>query len=255
LIFLCALFSALFIQIGTNLFNDVLDFKKGADTPERIGPQRVTQSGLISPQRVWQAAVTSFIVAVIFGVPLVLQGGWVIVGVGVVSLFCGYIYTGGPYPLAYRGWGELFVIIFFGLVAVSGTYYVHTGFMDWAPVLAGLQVGLLSTVLIAINNFRDREQDCKADKRTLAVRWGAAFAKREILALSILPFVLQWLWWRWLAQSWWMFLPLAALPLALHVAWKTWSTKPSTAFNQELAKASLVHMLFGIGLALGVLAL
>lgn len=255
LIFVCALFSALFIQIGTNLFNDVLDFKKGADTHERIGPRRVTQSGLISSQKVWQAACGSFIAAVIFGIPLVLEGGWVILGIGVVSLLCGYIYTGGPYPLAYRGWGEVFVILFFGLVAVSGTYYLHTGVVNWASGLAGLQVGLLSTVLIAINNFRDREQDFKADKRTLAVRWGEAFAKREILVLSLLPFILQWFWWKWFNQSPWMLLPLLALPLSLHVAWRTWSTRPSTTFNQELAKASLVHVLFGFSLAVGVLAL
>ena len=121
----CALLSAMFIQIGTNFVNDAIDFKKGADDEKRIGPTRMTQSGQLTHRQVLCGGFACFLIAALFGIPLVMTGGWVIVGIGLISILCGYIYTGGPFPLAYVGLGDLFVVVFFGLVAVTGTFYLH----------------------------------------------------------------------------------------------------------------------------------
>ncbi|HPI40029.1 MAG TPA: 1,4-dihydroxy-2-naphthoate octaprenyltransferase, partial [Pseudobdellovibrionaceae bacterium] len=158
-VFLYALLSAMSIQVGTNLVNDAMDFKKGADTEDRIGPSRITQQGILTYKQVLTLAGFFFFLAVLLGLPLVLLGGWVIVAVGVFSILMGYAYTSGPYPLAYVGLGDLFVIFFFGIVAVMGIHYLHWG-EDYPgillpPLILGLQVGFLSTVLIAINNLRD----------------------------------------------------------------------------------------------------
>src|SRR6185437_119355 len=161
---LFALLSTLFSQIGTNYFNDVLDFKKGADTAERLGPTRLSQSGALSPRAVAAAGIVSFLIACLFALPLVWSGGTVILVIGLFSLLCGYLYTGGPYPLAYVGLGEAFVVIFFGWVAVAGLFFLHTHGFDSRAIVAGTQLGLLASVLIAINNLRDRVNDEKAGK-------------------------------------------------------------------------------------------
>lgn len=249
-----ALLSALLIQIGTNLFNDAIDFKKGADTEERVGPQRVTQSGLIDARVVMGGGIFCFVLAVLCGIPLVLQGGWVVFFIGIVSLVCGYAYTGGPFPLAYQGFGDLFVIIFFGLVAVGGVYYLHTGNWDWPAMVAGLQVGFLATVLIAINNFRDMAQDQKVQKKTLAVRWGANFARWEIRLLFAGSFVLliYWLY----AGSWGAGLfPLVLLPFAIGIIQQIGLHEPGPVYNQFLVRAGVIHLLFGLNLSLGLLVL
>ncbi len=167
----CALLSAMFIQIGTNFVNDAIDFKKGADDEKRIGPTRMTQSGRLSHRSVLMGGIICFFIAALFGIPLVIAGGWVIVMIGLISILCGYIYTGGPYPLAYVGLGDLFVIIFFGLVAVMGTFFLHAHSFSIGSIIAGLQVGMLSTVLIAVNNLRDSPLDKLVNKITLAVRF------------------------------------------------------------------------------------
>ena len=189
-----ALSSALAIQVGTNFFNDAIDFRKGADTPDRVGPTRITQAGLRSEAQVLRAAWISFAVAVLFGAVLVVEGGAPILLIGVTSLLFGYLYTGGPYPLAYRGLGDLFVLLFFGLIAVSGTAFLITGGWSGQALVAGAQVGFLAVVLIAINNLRDREGDQAAGKRTLAVLLGVRGARAEISAALMLPFILgvQW---------------------------------------------------------------
>ena len=153
---LCAMFGAIFIQIATNFLNDAIDFSKGADTETRLGPQRVTQSGLMTGKQVMVAGALCLFVAAGFGVPLVLTAGWPILLIGLVSLYFAYGYTGGPFPLAYRGLGDLFVILFFGLVAVGGVYFIQTEVLRWSALVLGIQVGCLSTVLIAINNIRDQ---------------------------------------------------------------------------------------------------
>ena len=176
---LAALLGALLIQIGTNLSNDYFDFVKGADTEERLGPARATQAGWIRPEIILRSSLLVFAAAVIIGIFLVLRGGWPIVLIGIASVICGILYTGGPYPLAYLGLGEIFVVIFFGPVATLGTYYVQALEFSKEVFIAGLAPGLISTALIAVNNLRDIPTDIKARKRTLAVRFGYRFARIE----------------------------------------------------------------------------
>jgi len=190
-LFWCTLLSCICIQIATNLFNDAIDHAKGADTKKRIGPRRVTASGMLRPGTVLVGALVFCLVAAIIAIPMIVTRGWPVVAIGAVSLLFAYGYTGGPFPLAYRGMGELFVILFFGLVAVSGSCFVQTGEWGGGEMLRlGLQCGLYSSVLIAVNNLRDLEEDRGTGKRTLAVRFGETFARMEILLFCILPVVL-----------------------------------------------------------------
>lgn len=245
-----ALLSSIFIQIGTNLINDSIDFKKGTDTAERIGPQRVTQSGLLSPQTVMAGGLICFAISALLAVPLLLQGGWVIVAIGALSLLCGYAYTGGPFPLAYVGLGDLFVLLFFGLAAVGGVYYLDTSTFDLKPIVAGIQIGLLATVMIAINNLRDAEGDKKTGKKTLAVRFGKTFSRAEIMFLCLVPFGLGYYWYE-MGMIYAAVFPLLALPLALRVIIKVSTTEPSPAYNAYLGMSALLHLLFGILLSAG----
>ena len=172
--FVAALVGSIFIQIGTNLANDYSDAKRGADTADRLGPVRVTSSGLVAPRRVLYATWLAFGVAVVAGIYLATVAGWVIIAVGVASIAAGVLYTGGPRPYGYAGMGELFVFLFFGLVAVNGSYYVQLEELDWLPFWLSVSVGLLSTAILVVNNIRDIDTDRRAGKRTLAVRLGRA---------------------------------------------------------------------------------
>lgn len=247
-----AFLSALFIQVGTNLVNDAMDFKKGADTAERLGPKRVTQTGMMNAKWVLLGGLTCFLISVLFAIPLVLAGGWPMVWIGLFSILCGYIYTGGPYPLAYIGMGDLFVLIFFGWVATGGVYYLNTGVVNIAPVVAGLQVGLLATVLIAVNNLRDHVTDSKANKWTLAARYGPRFARAEIAALVSIPF-LSGAFWYVQGFRWAGLLPLLVFPLGVRLVRKIYATKPGVVYNQFLAQAAALHLVFGVLLSLGFL--
>ena len=175
---LAALLGALFIQIGTNFANDVFDFKKGADTTERLGPMRVTQVGLLTPRQVMMGMWLTFGLASVAGLYLIWIGGWPIVAIGVLSIISGIAYTGGPFPLGYKGLGDLFVFIFFGLVAVCGTYYVQAGSVTMSALALGVAVGALSVAILTVNNLRDVDNDRRAGKRTLVVRMGATPARR-----------------------------------------------------------------------------
>jgi 1,4-dihydroxy-2-naphthoate octaprenyltransferase len=180
---------AVLIQIGTNLVNDALDFKKGADSGERLGPLRVTSAGLLSPEAVLRGAYVCFALAALCGIPLMMRGGWVLAVIGVTSILAAYAYTGGPYPLAYHGLGELFVMLFFGVIAVGGTYYVQALAWPVDAVIGGIAAGSLAIVILAINNLRDLPNDAASNKRTLAVRFGERFARAEIVVFAFLPFV------------------------------------------------------------------
>ena len=188
-----ALFGAIMIQIATNYANDYFDFKSGADKGERLGPTRATQAGWVSPSAMKRATMFAFGLAFCAGIYLVSRGGWPIVAIGLSSILFGILYTGGPYPLGYNGLGELFVIIFFGPVAVAGTYYVQTLQFSWLPVLVGLSPGLFSVGILTVNNLRDIAGDRQSGKRTLAVRLGASFARWEytvcIVGAILLPIV------------------------------------------------------------------
>jgi len=249
---LCALLSSIFIQIGTNLINDALDFKKGADDEKRIGPTRVTQSGLLSHRGVMSGGFLCFFIATLLGIPLVIAGGWTIVIIGVLSLICAYIYTGGPWPLAYVGLGDIFVILFFGLVAVIGTFFLHTQSVSLGSIFAGLQIGMLATVLIAVNNLRDSPLDKLVGKKTLAVRFGVNFARIEIALLVFLPFILGFYWvfeGEFLAAV----LPILCFPLARRLVSDIFKTEPSPLYNKFLAKAAGLHLIFGILLTAGLI--
>jgi 1,4-dihydroxy-2-naphthoate polyprenyltransferase len=176
--FLGALVGSVFIQVGTNLANDYSDAKRGADTADRLGPVRVTSSGLVAPRRVLVATWLAFGVAVVAGSYLAAVTGPEILAVGAASILAGVLYTGGPRPYGYEGLGEVFVFLFFGLVAVNGSYYVQLERLDWLPFLLSIPVGFLSTAILVVNNVRDVDTDRRAGKRTLAVRIGRDRARR-----------------------------------------------------------------------------
>lgn len=248
---LYALLVALFIQIGTNLVNDALDFKKGADNKDRLGPKRVTQSGLLSMKAVMRGGILCFAVSMLFAIPLIFKGGIPLLCILLLSLLCGYLYTGGPYPLAYHGLGDFFVLVFFGFVATGAVDYIQTGSVGLTTLLAGGQVGLLSCVMIAINNLRDIKSDLSAGKLTLAARFGIRFGRLEITLLILLPFALNLLWL--LAGSpQTAVYPLFLFPTALFLIRNIWNHDPSPVYNYFLGLAALLHFLFGLLLSLGL---
>ena len=183
---LAALLGAILIQIATNLANDYYDFVRGGDTEERVGPVRVTQAGLIPPDIVKRGMYMTLGAALAVGVYLVFVGGWPIVWIGLASLALAVLYTGGPFPLAYHGLGDVFVFVFFGLIAVAGTYYVQGLSWPMDAWLAGVAMGGLTTSILVVNNLRDIETDAAVGKRTLAVRLGATGTKVEYVGLLLL---------------------------------------------------------------------
>jgi 1,4-dihydroxy-2-naphthoate octaprenyltransferase len=247
----CTLFGALFIQIATNFINDALDFKKGADTTERLGPVRVTQAGLISAEAVMRAAYVCFGLAALCGIPLILRGGWPLLAIGVASILCSYIYTGGPYPLAYNGLGELFVMIFFGFVAVAGTYYVQALTVDRAVFFAGYIAGSLATVLLVINNLRDVESDTASNKKTMVVRLGEDFARLEIAFFAFTPFIAQ-IFVSDARNRSWLLLPLGAAFIALRLVDRVRKSH-GRELNRFLAMAGALQWSFGILFVIGSL--
>jgi 1,4-dihydroxy-2-naphthoate polyprenyltransferase len=235
---LATLFGAIFIQIATNFFNDAIDAAKGADTERRAGPQRVTASGLLSRRTVMITASVFLLLALGCGVVLYREIGWPIVAIGIPSLYLAYGYTGGPFPLAYRGMGELFVVIFFGLVAVGGTVLIQTHEWRLEALLLGAQVGLLSAVLISINNLRDREEDATTGKCTLAVRFGGKFA-RGVIWLEIKAAIFLGLLWFKVHQPWWVLAGLPVMMLGLRILWGVFTMPEGKGMNRLLAVAAL----------------
>lgn len=185
---------ALLMQVGTNYANDYLDFSKGSDSEDRIGPRRAVASGWVSPQSMKRAAIGVLAAGFLLGCSLIFYGGWPLLGVGIASVVCAWIYTGGPRPLAYSGLGDLFVILFFGLIAVGFTFYVQGGYFHPAAWLLGLGVGLMVNNILVINNYRDADQDRKSGKRTLVVRFGRSAGLLQyqfsITIASLVPVVL-----------------------------------------------------------------
>jgi len=177
-----AAMGAVLLQIGANLANDVFDYEKGADTAERLGPTRVTQAGLLSPRAVRAGMVASFVGATLAGLYLTAVAGWPIVAIGVASIAAAVAYTGGPYPLGYNGLGDVFVFVFFGVVAVCGTAWVSAGVLPGLAWVASVPVGALATAVLVVNNTRDHATDVKAGKRTVVVRFGRAFGVAQYVA-------------------------------------------------------------------------
>ena len=243
IILLYTLIGAVFIQIGTNLVNDALDFKRGADTADRLGPLRVTQAGLLGAKTVLIGAIVCFVIAALCGIPLIMRAGWPLIVIGAASIVAAYAYTGGPYPLAYHGLGELFVLVFFGFVAVGGSYYVQRLTIDGRAIVAGFAVGCLAVALLAINNLRDVNSDRSSNKKTLAVRFGEKFGRFEIVFCVLAPFVAI------AAVNWY---PLIALPLAALVLRCVWRAK-GAELNRCLAMAGALQWAFGILFVVGAL--
>jgi len=250
-----ALLGAVLIQIGTNFANDYYDFVRGGDTEARVGPVRVTQAGILPPASVKRAMWAVLGAAMLVGVYLVWVAGWPIVWIGLASVACAVLYTGGPFPLAYHGLGDLFVFLFFGLIAVGGTYYVQA--LAWPPdaVLAGAGVGALNTAILVVNNLRDIETDRVAGKRTLAVRLGVTGTRVEyhalVVAAAAVPVVgVLRFGWPEAALAALLFLPLVRTPLrAVRTFHDPRELLPALG---STARAVVVYgALLGLGLALG----
>jgi 1,4-dihydroxy-2-naphthoate octaprenyltransferase len=242
-LWVCTLLGALCIQIATNFYNDAVDGKKGADGEGRTGPRRLTGTGEMSFTQVVGIGTAFLVGAAFFGAFLVMERGWLMLAIGLPSLFFAYGYTGGPFPLAYRGLGELFVIVFFGFVAVMGTVFIQTGTWPREAVLLGGQIGLLSAVLISVNNFRDREGDALVGKRTLAVRLGRKVAAAVIwLEIKIAAFLGV----AWLAMDYPLF-GLASMPvlvIGMRIIWGVLTLPPDQRMNRLLALGALELVLF-----------
>ena len=238
----CALMSAICIQIATNFINDAVDFKKGTDTQERLGPKRLTQSGAASYAVVMRWGFVFLALAVFFGVPLVWVGGWPLLGIGLISMAMAYAYTAGPFPLAYRGWGEGFVILFFGIIAVMGMIYVLT--RRWLPggFYWGLWVGLQAASLILINNIRDQEGDRRSGRRTLPIRWGLQSSRVLLAFFLVSPSLGAAAFLGYFKQYYLMILPLLVLPSAFKLVYQVFKTAPSPAYNGFLAQAGLIQV-------------
>lgn len=250
---LVALLCAFLIQIGTNFANDYFDFKKGADTDERIGFERATAAGLISARAMRNAAVIVMGLAFILGLYLVWHAGWVILWIGIASLVCGVLYTGGPFPLGYNGLGDLFVFIFFGIVAVMGTYYVNALEWNGDSFWASLAVGALSTNILVVNNLRDIEQDGPAGKNTLGVLFGEEVLKWEYLLLLLLALAIPPHFYFELGYGISVFLAYLTLPMAGMLVYSIWIEDNKHKLNKTLEQTAQLMTLFGVLFSIGIL--
>jgi 1,4-dihydroxy-2-naphthoate octaprenyltransferase len=251
--FVAALVGSLFIQIGTNLSNDYSDARRGADTEDRLGPVRVTAGGLMPPRRVLVGTYVAFGVAVAAGLYLAAVAGWELLLVGAASILAGVLYTGGPRPYGYEGLGELFVFIFFGLVAVVGSYYVQTEELRWEAFALALPVGLLASAILVVNNVRDIDTDRRAGKRTLAVKLGRERARVMFTTMVVLAFLAPVVTWVVGGLRAWILLSLLALPLAPGLIRTVTTRTDGPALNGALAASGRLLAAFSLLLSAGVL--
>lgn len=246
-----AFLGAIAIQIGTNLANDYYDFKKGTDTAERTGPVRVTQAGLISPASVRLGFIFTFAIAAVIAFQLSLRGGWPILLIGATSIAAGILYTAGPKPLGYNGLGELFVFIFFGPVAVAGTYFVQTREINPAVILAGVAPGLISAAILVVNNLRDIETDRKANKRTLAVRFGPAFTQAQyfifLCAAAFMPMIIYAV----IQDRIQIFISSITLFFAIPAIRAVFSKTDGPSLNQALAHTGILLIIYCVLFSIG----
>lgn len=248
---ICLVFSLL-VQIGTNFANDYFDFVQGADTVERVGPRRAVAAGLIAPRTMLIATCMVLGVAFLVGLLLVRSGGWVLLPVGVVSIVCAIAYTGGPFPLGYNGLGDIFVFIFFGLVAVCATFYVQAGHVAPDVVSCAAAVGLLAANILVANNYRDVETDAKAGKKTLVVRFGRKFALWQyglsaLVALLCPPALLI------TGYRWPVLLPLVLLPWGVRLTHRLGRSQEPAEQIAVLGATAKFLAAFGVLLSAGVI--
>jgi 1,4-dihydroxy-2-naphthoate octaprenyltransferase len=253
LAFAAAMLGALFIQVGTNLSNDYSDARRGADTEDRLGPVRVTAGGLVPPRQVLVATYVSFALAVLAGVYLIAVAGPVLLLIGAASILAGILYTGGPRPYGYEGLGEVFVFLFFGVVAVTGSYYVQRQELPWEALVLAVPVGLLAAAILVVNNVRDMDTDRRAGKRTLAVRLGRARTRRMYTAMLVLAYLTAALPWILGALSPWLLLVLLTVPLAAGLSRTVSTHTDGPTLNHALAGTGRLEFLFCVLLAAGLM--
>lgn len=255
LAFACALIGSIFIQIGTNLSNDYSDARRGADTEDRLGPVRVTAGGLMPPRTVLIGTYVAFGIAVLAGVYLIVIAGWQLLLVGAASILAGVLYTGGPRPYGYEGLGEVFVFLFFGVVAVVGSYFVQTEHLRWEAFALSVPVGLLAAAILLVNNIRDADTDRRAGKKTLAVRLGRSGARRLFVACIAVAYIavpLIAIFGRDISPL--VLLALLSLPLAVPLIRAVRTRTDGPSLNEALAKTGMLLALFSLLLSIGLVA-
>jgi 1,4-dihydroxy-2-naphthoate octaprenyltransferase len=255
LVFVAAMVGALFIQVGTNLSNDYSDARRGADAEDRLGPVRVTAGGLVPPRQVLIATYVAFGVAVLAGIYLIAVAGWELLAIGVASILAGVLYTGGPRPYGYEGLGEVFVFLFFGIVAVAGSYFAQVQRVEWEAFALAVPVGLLASAILVVNNVRDLETDRRAGKRTLAVRLGRHRTRGLYAAMVYIAFLCVPV--PWLAGADaigpWVLLSWLALPLAVPVVRIVRNRADGPSLNGALARTGMLQLAFCVLLSAGLL--
>jgi 1,4-dihydroxy-2-naphthoate octaprenyltransferase len=251
--FVAALLGAILIQVGTNLSNDYSDARRGADTEERLGPVRVTAGGLVPPKQVLIATYVTFGLAVLCGVYLVVLAGPILLAIGAASILAGVLYTGGPRPYGYEGLGEIFVFLFFGIVAVTGSYFVQTERVTWEAFVLAVPVGLLAAAILVVNNVRDLETDRRAGKRTLAVRLGRPRTRTVFGLMVYAAFLTVPLPWALGSLSPWIALPLILLPAAVMLVRTVRTHTDGPTLNEALARTGMLQLASCVLLSIGLL--
>ncbi|MEA2199340.1 MAG: 1,4-dihydroxy-2-naphthoate polyprenyltransferase [Solirubrobacteraceae bacterium] len=251
--FLAALIGAVFIQVGTNLSNDYSDARRGADAEDRLGPVRVTAGGLVPPRRVLEATYASFAVAVLAGIYLVAVAGWELLLVGGASILAGVLYTGGPRPYGYEGLGEVFVFLFFGIVAVVGSYFVQVKHLEWEAFALAVPVGLLASAILVVNNFRDIDTDRRASKRTLAVRLGRERTRILFAVVVYLAYLTAPVTWLFGPLEPWVMLPWITVLMAAQIVRTVRNRTDGASLNGALAQTGMLQLAFCTLLASGLL--
>ena len=249
---LAALFGALLLQIGANFANDVFDYQKGADTAERLGPVRVTAAGLLAPWQVKAGMWVVFGLAALCGLYLAFHAGWPVIAIGVFSILTAIAYTGGPYPLAYHGLGELAVFLFFGPIAVCGTYFVQALRLDPIAAWVSLPMGLLTVAILIVNNLRDVETDRASGKRTLITRFGPQWGRREYLAVVGLAYLAPLVMWLVGAGSVFLLAAWLSLPRLVPLA-RDISTLTGKPLNRVLGQTGQLELIYGLCLSAGLI--
>jgi 1,4-dihydroxy-2-naphthoate octaprenyltransferase len=245
------LLAAVLIQIGANFANDVYDFLNGSDREDRLGPTRATQSGLIPPEDMKKGMWLVFSLAICVGFYLASIGGWSIVWIGLASIASAIAYTGGPYPLGYHGWGDVLVFVFFGIIAVPGTYYLQSGFVSYDSILFGIPLGALSTAILIVNNLRDADTDIKSGKRTLAVRFGKTFVKIEYIIMMVVAFAIP----IYILQFWdelSLYIILFLLPISIRLIQSLYN-ETGISLNPVLVNTAQFLFHFSILLSIGLI--
>lgn len=246
-----ALAGALLLQIGANLANDVFDYQKGADNTKRLGPTRVTQAGMLSPTEVKAGMWLTFGLAALIGVYLTLISGWPVVAIGLAAIAAAILYTGGPFPYGYRGLGEVFVFLFFGLAAVAGTYYVQAMRISWSALIASIPMGLLIVAILVVNNLRDLSTDRASGKMTLAVRLGERGTRQEYLLVVLAAYLIPLLSALSKVNSLWMLLPFLTLSMAVDLIQFIFHNE-GKPLNLALGRTGQLVLFFGLAYAAGI---